>query len=326
MKRIIFLFIIILISSILFPVERIVLRQSDSVDLLEKMNSNEVFVKWLMGVDLDRNQNAYFMDVRYSTIVGVDIITGKRIATISSKGQAPAELHRPTAVSVNGNRVFVADKGYGGIKIFSLKGEFIKAFKTNTPPDWLEVSTKNEMLVKESNSDSTPVISVYNIDGKKKKNLITFGIKPKTDRTSFILNKKFIFKIDNDGNIVVLHFLKRLIRKFDTGGVLLWEKKLENEILDKFDTDDQKVQYNKGSISGTRAVFGLDIDPENNIVIGHVGGGSIYSKEGKLVGLLVFEPLMNLDLFKVLQDKILTINTFGNIIRVYPYQKGGENE
>jgi DNA-binding beta-propeller fold protein YncE len=310
----------------IFPIDKIILKESNTIDFLEKMDKNDVFVKFVEFVDVDDKNIFYFLDTGLCTILKLDSDTGKLIKFISSRGQGSGELDIPIAMKVTNNMIFVADFGFGGVKIFSTEGDLLKEFKTGLHIGWLDVNKRNEIFVREAETDSMPVISIYNMDGKKIRKFLRFPIKNRSDRIAFILNREFIFRLDSKENIIVLFHKKNIIRKYNKKGDMLWERKIENEILQKH-SNPRKPRLGKGSSVYIRSnVFQLDIDKNNNIIVGHVAGGMVFNPDGKAVKLLVCEPPVNLDVFKLYNNdkKILRLGVGGRYkIKIYEYKKGG---
>lgn len=301
----------------LFPVNTILLKKTESIDLLEKMENNDFFMKSIMGVDADEN-NIYFLDHDLGTVFRVDKNTAKLVNTIGSKGQGPGELQAGMSIRVINNMVFVSDVNFNGIKIFSPEGKTVKEFKTVIRSKCVEVNKKNEIFVIGVSPEGFPNISVYNMDGKKIREFLKFPFK-NTGRPSYILNSEMEFRIDKDENMVIVFVLKKLIRKYTPKGELLWEKEIKNEILDKYITDPRFDTRKSGAVYYHRSIFRIDFDKNNNIIVGHVHGGMIYDKNGNIIGLIQFEPQRNLDNFRIFDDgKVLVIGALGSI-NVYKY-------
>jgi len=317
MKKIVFPVLVLLMAVGLFPEDTILLKTSESVDLLEKMEANDFFMKAILGVDVDENC-IYFLDQALGTVFRVDKNTAKLVNTIGSKGQGPAELQYGDSFRVKNKMVFVADTGFNGIKIFTIDGKIVKEFKTSSPPKWIDVNQRNEIFVSGVSSEGYPNISVYNMEGKKVREFLKFPYKD-TGGASYILNSELIFRMDNDENMVVVFILKKLVRKYSKMGVLLWEKEIKNKIMDKYNTEPRFDVRNTGAIYYHRSVFSLGFDETGNIIVGHVYGGVIYDKDGNIVHLIEFEPPNNLDTFRIYDGKILAISGLCREINVYNY-------
>lgn len=318
MKKIVFLVLVLMMIVGLFPEDTILLKKSESVDLLEKMEANDFFMKGILGVDVDETC-IYFLDQAQGTVFRVDKNTAKLVNTIGSKGQGPAELQFGDAFRVINKMVFVADTGFSGIKIFTIDGKIIKEFKTYSLPKWIDVNRKNEIFVSGVSSEGYPNISVYNMEGKKVREFLKFPCKESWG-TSYLLNSELIFRMDNDENMAVVFMLKKLVRKYNKMGTLLWEKDIKNKILDKYNTDPQFDVRKTGAIYYKEHVLSLGFDDAGNIIVGHIYGGVIYDKNGNMIYLIHFEPERNLGNFRVYDGKILEIGAAGNSINIYDFK------
>lgn len=297
MKQVIFFIFLVLVAQI-YAVNEIVLDKSKSVDFIQMLEENEVFVKSIIAVDVDENQHFYFLDHKLSAVLRLDSKTGKLINTISRLGQGPAELDSAISMRVKDGMVFIADFGFGGVKIFTTEGKLINEFRTGVQTMWLDVNRKNEIFVREIRS-GIPVISVYNIDGKKLRTFLKFPVKDMTDKIEYFYTGKFRFRFDSKENLIVLWELKKIVKKFDTQGKLLWEKKVANSILEKNSKPKKSRLGKQGQVYYRRSVFHLEIDRKDNIIVGHVSGGMVINPNGETVRLIKCIPLMNLDLFKL---------------------------
>lgn len=304
----------------LSPADTILLKKSDSIDFLEKMEAHDYFFKQISAIDVAGNE-FYFLDDGLKTILRIDNRTGKLINAISSKGQGPFQLQFPCALRVKDNKVFVADMGFMGVKIYHPNGKGIREFKTGnliSHSSGLDVNARNEIFVKCKDPNAYPAIFVYNMEGKKIRTFITFPPE-KRDRRLFILNDRFTFKLDSKENVAVLFLVKKLVRKYDKKGGLLWEREIKNEILDEWDTDPHWRFEKSGAVRLKTAIFGLDVDENDNIVVGHVGGGVVYNKAGELLHLIRFDPVSNLRGFRIYKNKLLHIVAMAYFINIYEF-------
>ena len=317
MKKIVFPMLILLMAVGLFPEDTILLKKSESSDLLEKMEANDFFMKGILGVDVDENC-IYFLDQALGTVFRVDKNTAKLVNTIGSKGQGPAELQYGDSFRVINKMVFVADTGFNGIKIFTIDGKIVKEFKTISQPKWIDVNQRNEIFVSGVSSEGYPNIAVYNMEGKKIREFLKFPYKD-TGGASYILNSELIFRMDKDENMGVVFLLKKLVRKYNKVGTVLWEKEIKNKIMDKYNTEPRFDIRSTGAIYYHRSVISLGFDETGNIIIGHVYGGVIYDKNGNMIHLVQFEPPSNLGNFRIYDGKILAIVNLGSDINVYQY-------
>jgi len=265
-----------------------VLKCENRVDFMEKMESNNLFPGRINDIDVDNENNFYLLQKKYCSILKVDPNTGKLIKTISSKGQGPQELMQPITLKVKNGMIFVADGGFGGVKIFdSTNGNLIKAFKTNhTEINWLDVNRQNEIYVLESSGN--PIISVYNTEGEKIRKALEIPLKKKNDRMEFWTNMNARFVLDSQDNVIALFGFLNKLRKFSKDGALLWERKIENKLLEEVPWEPPRYGE-KGQLHCNAVAFDLDIDNEDNIIVGQVGGAAFYNKNGSMVELYEYD-------------------------------------
>jgi hypothetical protein len=323
MKRFIFLCItILLLGGHVFALEEIVLKESESIDFLEKMDQQGVFVKFIESLDIDDENNFYFLDNPLCTVFRIDGRTGRLINTISSHGQGPSELNVPRSIRVINKMVFISDSGFGGVKIFSIDGKLIKEFRTGHSIGWLDVNKKNQIYVREADTDGTPIISIYNMEGKKLRNLIRMPVKNMNDRIDYIFTRDFMFKLDSEDNPVVIFDKKNILRKYNANGEQLWEKKVANKIIDGVPHKTPRLGP-EGTVHGSCSIFNLDIDLDDNIIIGHVGGAMVFNKGGEPITIIKTEPQYNMHGLKVFnKNKNLMVIVVGGMnINIYSYIK-----
>jgi hypothetical protein len=305
--------------------EEIVLKESESINFLEKMEQQGVFVKFIEYLDVDDENNFYFLDNPLCTVFRIDGKTGKLLNTISSPGQGPGELYAPRAIRVMNKMVFIPDSGFGGVKIFSIEGKLIKEFRTEHSIGWLDVNKKNEIYVREADTDSTPIISIYNMAGERIKKLIRMPVKDMNNRMDYVFTREFMFKLDSKENPVVLFEKKNILRKYNPNGELIWERNVTNKIIDSY--PHKKPRYGEGgSVHSSSSLFNLDIDKDGDIFVGHVGGAMVFSKDGEAIQLIKSDPPMSTHGLKIYNNdnNLLRIVVGGMKINIYQYKKGGK--
>lgn len=299
------------------------LNTNNSIDLARLMDKDSLFLQFCTGVDVDENGNLFFLDAKLGTVLHINKDSGKLIASISSKGQGPKELNWPTALRVRNSRIFVYDKGYGGVKIFNYKGYLQKEFKISNPGggESIEVDGNNRIYVQSSNSEKLTIISIYDINGEKISDVIR-APSEKNDRQAYFINRYFKFRLDKDGNIVILFpLISKKIAKYSLDGRLLWEQIVSNKFIDEMENQ-EKLEFGKmNTVKMSKAIFDVDISNNNEIIIGHVGGGSVFNKDGIMTALIRFVPEdMNLYLFRVFDHSLVNILLFGGMVNVYRYE------
>ncbi|MCP4217298.1 MAG: hypothetical protein GY765_21825, partial [bacterium] len=279
-KNFIIVFVLLICCFTLPGLEEITLK--DGLNLEEKMSKNAVFLKECAALELDREDDiGYFLDKKYGHILVVDTSTGKLVRTISSRGQGPAELQSPISMRLKGDKVYVLD-GAGAVKIFSTKGKPIREFRLPIQPwDWtrIDVNKQGEIFLGYLDKNAKTMVTVYNEKGEKLRSLIDYTGENLAKAMRCASKYQYYMKLDKNENIILVYFLLRTIAKYDPKGNLLWEKDIENRILDKYAKNDSfKVDEKKFNM--IRLIFDVEITERNDIVVGHAGGGCMYSPEG----------------------------------------------
>ena len=326
-RKFFLLFCIFFLHLELLSQEKIFLRESEGIDIIKLMEDHQLFITRIQDMDVDDNGNLCILDDRSGNVVRMDLKTGLLVNKISSLGQGPAELMRPSVVRVRNDKLFVLSEGHMGIKIFSISGGFLSGFKTNSVPRWMDVDKNENIYVAEADERSNPVISVYDAQGKKIRTAMTFQLKNEVlqDRAEYTKRKFFKFKLDPEGNIIILFDALRRLIKASPDGTILWEKKIENSILKPFLKNEGTSYDNQGRPKISYLVANFDLDQENNIVIGHVGGGCIYNQKGDLIRVLEVQTIEHrntspgLTRLKIVGDKLLGIYADGTAI-LFPYK------
>lgn len=327
-KKIALLVFLTLWAGMCLGIEKFVLK--DGKDYERILAKNEVFLKSCVDfVFQPENDSVFFLDKHYSNIFWVKMSTGELIKTISSRGQGPGELHRPYCMAVKNKKIFVLDRGFNGVKIFDFTGKVISEFRLKRIiSSWnrLDVNERDEIFVGQIDSINFTMVSVYDTAGNKIKSLIPY----KDDKNlSKAMSKKsryqYRVRLDGEGNILILYFMLRKLAKYSPTGQLLWEKNIENEILEQFETKDN-VKRGKETLTIYRHIFSMDILENGNILVGHAGGGSLFSKDGQLEKLILVkkkspdreEPyFVNLSLFSIRNNQLLNILKRGKSIHLY---------
>lgn len=312
-----------------FPQEKMILKESEATDISNLMENHQIFIANIRDIDFDEFGNIYFLDNRSGNIVRVELSTGALVNRISSLGQGPAELMAPLIVRVRNKKVFVLNGGNNGVKIFSVDGSYLGEFKMKSVPRCMDVDNNERVYVTETDQWSNPTITVYDIHGKKLSTLFTLQLTKEILADRGELTKRILFdiKLDHEGNVIILHKMLRELRKASPTGVLLWERKIENSMLKPFYKNERTETNEQGQTSGTFLVTSFDIDQENNIVIGHVGGGCIYSPKGELKSLIEVQPKdpsvksPSIRLPRIYRDKILILRIDGTT-SLFPYLLG----
>ncbi|MCP4216942.1 MAG: hypothetical protein GY765_19995, partial [bacterium] len=247
MKKMLIVFLLLLGCSLhQLGVEEVSL--TNRINFEEKMSKNEVFLKRCTAFDLNYAANrVYFVDKNYGHILVVELSSGKLVKTISSKGQGPAELHEPTSMRIRDGKIFVLDRGFGGIKMFDTEGRNLGQFRLKTIPwRWtrIDVNDKGEIFVGSLDRNDKSMVSVYDSKGTFLRALIKYK---GTDLAKASRKKsgiQYFFKLDNDGNIVLLFYMLRQMAKYDAEGNQLWSVEIKNRILDEYPPELDKYNSN----------------------------------------------------------------------------------
>lgn len=324
--------VVFLVTGSFYAVEKITLK--DGLNFEEKLAENDVFFKQCVDFEiLPENKVVYFLDKTYGMIFKVDLNTGKLLKTISSKGQAPAELHLPVCLRIRNNMIFVLDKGFMGVKIFDLEGKFIDCFKVAAvlfDRRNLYVNDKSEIFVGKINLKSNTMVTVYDIKGNELRSLIPYLEKGEKDNTRESFTRKaYLLNLDSKGNVYILYYILRDLVKFDKNGQQLWKVHIKNEILDQYPEDDYAMM-DKKKVQLRWYVFNFDISNKDDIVVGHAGGGCILNGDGKIKKLILVNEkigddekyiFVNLETFKIRDDILLNLQIWGKYINIYKFME-----
>ena len=302
------------------------MKESEALNLSKLMEDHQIYVTRIQDVDVDEEGNLYILDDREGNVVGIDLKTGSLIRRISSMGQGPAELMRPMALRIRNSKVFVLSGAF--IKVFSLRGEFLSGFRPESLPRGLDVDRDENIYISRLDRESNPTICVYDIKGNLIKTVWTLRLDKEAimkDRAESHKNSFFVFRVDQEGNIIILHTLLRKVMKISPSGALLWEIKIENSLLEPF-YKNEGTYYDEGGEPIVRFIVGyFDIDQSNNIVIAHRGGGCIYNPKGELISLIEvqLEPAnespRNIRLPRIFGDRLLAVFITSNAL-LFPYK------
>lgn len=264
------------------------LDESRAIDIVELMERNKIFVSRVQGVEFDNENSIFILDDASGNILRMDLGSGALIKKISSLGQGPSELMMPSVIRVLNSKIFVLCEGYKGVKIFSLDGDLIKSFKTNGVPRWMDVDSQENVYVAEAGLNFSVAINNYGVLGNRVKTVMVFPASDnEKDKARLFMSQMLKFRLDSHGNVVALFYLKRELTKLRGDGNVIWTKTVDNAVLSPF-IEKEKVNYDKSGRPIIRfSVTHLDIDQGDNIIIGHLGGGCIYSPDGKITSLLV---------------------------------------
>lgn len=324
-----FISILFLSAIPVFAQERILLKETEATDLIKALEDHQIFVSRIQDMDSNDKEDLFILDDRSGNVVRINLKTSSLVNKISSLGQGPAELMMPSVVRVRNNKVYILSEGHNGIKIFTTAGDLLGGFKTEGVPRWMDVDGNEQIYVAEAEQGANPVVSVYGANGKKIRTALRFRLDGKilNDKAELVKHQFFTFRIDTAGNIVVLFYMLRQLLKASPQGIILWEKKIENSVIKPF-LKNEGTKYNeRGQPTITYLVNNFDFKADN-IVVGHVGGGCIYSGGGEIIAVLEVqtkEPRDNppgLTRLKIMGDRLLGIYSDGTAM-LFPFNMYG---
>lgn len=259
----------------------------------QMMEENDVFIKFVSDFCVYQN-SLFLVDRNNGQILVVDPNSGKLLKKISSLGQGPTELQDPLKIVVQEKKVYVIDTGYRGIKIFSIDGNFIDSIKirmeyfTDFEGKSFDVYN-NEIYLPEDNPGDQTLVSVYSPNGERVRGVI-HGILGKKDAVEYVRQRTYHLRMDASGNIYLLFHLDRILKKYNPQGSLLWEKEINNHLLNEYPRDDGVRRNERGGINTRKKVFDLEIDKKDRIYVIHAGGGCIFDKNGTILHFLLDNP------------------------------------
>ncbi|MCP4218407.1 MAG: hypothetical protein GY765_27470 [bacterium] len=320
MKRIaIVLILVFVFASLQFGIEEIT--PTNRINFEEKMAKNEVFFKDCAAFDLDpATDRVYFLDKSYGHILVVKLSSGELIKSISSKGQGPAELHNPTSMRVRDGKIYVLDRGFGGIKMFDTEGKSSGQFRLRAlTSHWarIDANSNGEIFVGDLNRNDKMMVTVYDPKGTVLRTLIKYKGEDVAKAFTRKSRTQFYLRLDNEGNIILVFYMLRQVEKYDPKGNLLWAGKLKNRLLEDYPAELDKYIDDGRIYQSTKHVFDVDVNEANEIIVGHAGGGSVFSPDGKITQSLVITTPYNektinvgLLLFRVRNGKLMNYIPF----------------
>jgi hypothetical protein len=257
------------------------------------MEENDVFIKFVSDFCVYEDL-LYLVEGNKGQILVVDPHTGRLLKRISSSGQGPTELHYPRNIVVQEKKVYVVDGGSRGIKIFSTDGTFINSFKIRleyfTDPEGKSFDVyNNEIYLPEDNPGDQTLVSVYSPNGERVRGVI-HGILGKKDAVEYVRQRTYHLRMDASGNIYLLFHLDRKLKKYNPQGSLLWEKEINDHLINEYPRDDGVSRNERGGINTRKKVFDFEIDKKDRIYVIHAGGGCIFDKNGTILHFLLDNP------------------------------------
>lgn len=289
-KKIVLFFVVIMLFTIGwmgFAKNRtvIMLKESEVVDLEDKLDDNEIYLRNVAGFDYDGNY-LYYLDSYYCCIYKVKADTFQLVKVISSPGQAPAELSMPVGLSCKNGKLYVLDAGFGGVKIFDTDGKALKQFRIKglslgmgTLLRYLiGVNSNEEIFIRGNSPINGMMLSVYNTNGDRLRGLIPVNIETKNYKK--LLYAQFIFVLDQESNVIVLFSKEGKLEKFDKKGKRLWTRDIL-QLLPEDEKDESGLKnYSNGSMGATFNFSGLALRDDNRIFVSSRFAGLMFSNDG----------------------------------------------
>lgn len=270
----------------------VTLQEKDVSSFESKLDENEVFLRNVFGFDYD-DRHVYYLENHLCTIYKVRFDSFQLVKMISSRGQGPGELSIPMGLCCKNGKLYVADVGSGGIKIFDTEGKFLKQFKIAglsfgmgaMSKYIIDVNDENEIYVRSTSPGNDTLISVYNINGQRLRGIIPAAKGPQQKYLSNLMNNQLIFTLNNSGHIIVLFTKEGKLQKFDKKGKLLWSRNILKELPGKERNEESFKRTGGGGIKGTVNFIGLSVLEDNRIFASGRFTGMLLSEEGKVLRL-----------------------------------------
>lgn len=266
--------------------------EQDIIDTEKIFDNNEIFFKTLKGIEYDDSGHLYFLAGHFVRIFKVKADTFKLVKTLSSKGSGPGELQMPFSFRIKNGKIFVFDMGFGGVKIFDLEGKILKEFKIPVQAftfnqalnRQIDVSSKEEVFVRHIDEGNNTIISVFDTDGKKIRQIVSLGTKRFEDMRKWFKMTNFEFLLDPKDNVIILFKQGGRLEKYSPSGSMMWGKNLYDDFpADLSRKKDSAVKRTKGHLTITNwpDFYGLcNFSNEEIFISGHKCG-MIYDLGGK---------------------------------------------
>jgi hypothetical protein len=270
----------------------VTLQEKDVFSFESKLDENEVFLRNVFGFDYD-DRHVYYLENHLCTIYKVRLDTFQLVKMISSRGQGPGELSIPLDLCCKNGKLYVADIGIGGIKIFDTEGKFLKQLKIAglsfgigaTLKYIIDVNDENEIYVRSTSPVNDTLISVYNINGQRLRGIIPAARAPQRKYLSTLSKNLLIFTLNNSGHIIVLFTKEGKLQKYDKQGKLLWSRNILKELPENERNEESIKRIGVGGIKVTYNFLGLAVLEDNRIFASGRFTGMLLSDEGKVIGL-----------------------------------------
>jgi hypothetical protein len=161
---------------------------------------------------------------------------------LGKRGKGPAEFTNPTNIRVKNGKIFVADEGNQRIQILTLEGEYLHSFNARLFSFMnIAVNSNNHIFLNGYQTDD--LVLEFDESGRR---VNAFGSHVAFDDPRMQKAKNAILlEVDEHDNVYSIFYELPLIRKYNSGGKLVWEEDISwiPEIRDrKREIDDLNKQ------------------------------------------------------------------------------------
>jgi len=151
--------------------------------------------------------------------------------TLAEKGEGPGEVWLPFSLAEWKNMGVVV-KDNRGLSLFDATGNFIKRFRTYTPP--LGLSTLgNEIFYMTPRTETDDLIDVYQTDGTRARSLFPRYLGLDGDDESLLQHTRYFYigsLLSDEHHLYYLNATQGDFYKFEPGGEVLRERDIVEEI------------------------------------------------------------------------------------------------
>jgi len=294
------------------------LRNSTPIKFPFKEN---LLIKRVRGIETDNNNRLYLLNPKYGNVIVLDLNTGSLIKTISSKGQGPYELGEPRSFKIKNDKLYIADDLYGGVKIFSTEGEFVRSFKVNRLSSYcwrIDVDDLGNIYVPYFNFNEKKSVLILNESGEVKKAIITNPFMNADKSLEMFKNLIFDFAIDPNLDIIIVYPLQRKIKKYNNNGFLQWEKVIPIENIPKNWPKEITVSPD-GSVSRSPLIGKIYLNNRGDMIVSTIDRLIRFNGNGQIIS-----NIFGLDLgyeIKWHNEKIIAYSVFGEGIEIFKFKE-----
>lgn len=187
---------------------------------------------------------------------------------------------------------------FGGVKIFDTEGGVLKEFKAGISAVFsvsfrdknvIDLSNKDEIYVRDVDEKTNTSIAVFDMDGKKLRQIIPVDANRAKDAKQWVSNTHFGFRIDKNGDIVILYTKKGVLKKIGGNGKLIWERNLyddlpkEDKNIKQFEIKNTKRMF---QVTYRLDFYGFCLTETGDIFVSAHKGGIYYDADGNPLFIL----------------------------------------